>query len=90
MADDYITGSNGEEDAYPIRATGLNRQQAKVRKQVKELKDSCTGLQNDEEAVSCLRETKRYEDNMSEIFRSDRKNRRMEQVAADKEVSFLP
>jgi len=90
MAEDYfVTSQDGRIDANPMRATGLNRQQADIRKQIKDLKGSCTDLQDDEQAVQCLSETKKFEDEMSDVFRPEKNIREMERVSQEEEISFI-
>jgi len=92
MADDYsVTPDNRRTESNPIRATDLNRQQAEIRKQIKDMKGSCTELEDDDEAVQCLSETKEFEDTMSDVFRSEENTRKMEQVSGQEEdrISIL-
>ena len=81
----FVTSENQRAEGNPIRATDLNRQQAEIRKQIKDMKGSCTELQDDEEAVQCLSETKNFEDNMSDVFRSEENTRKMERVSEQEE-----
>lgn len=88
--DDYIvTSEGGEIDAFPMKATGLTRQQADIRRQIKDLKGACTDLQDDDQAVQCLSETKMFEDTMSDVFRPERNRRKMERVSQEEKLQVL-
>lgn len=86
-------GSGGEiEDFsrdFSARDVSLTRKQADIRKRIKDLKSACTYLEDDEEAVQCMNEAKQFEDSISDVFRSESSERRIERVSQEEEIDVF-
>lgn len=88
-ADKNMAEGQHKDRNFSVRDINITRQEAEIREEIKEMKDACTRIQDDDKAVQCLSETKQFEDRMSDIFRPESNKRKMERVSQEEELQVL-
>lgn len=78
---DYENNSEG----FGVRDMDLSRGQLETRRHARMMKESCTMIEDDDEAVQCFTVAQRAEQQLDEVFRSEESQERMDRVREEQE-----